>query len=171
MSVPRTLINKAALSVLVATITGCATPKDFYAADGSRADGTVDMAYDFRPFEKPVVNNQQAFSIAKQKCSVWGYNNAEPFGGQVINCYTKDGWGNCTAGQVIIKYQCIGNIDTSHPAAVAPASLRPTTGQSLTGAAALSKEEWRQQQIQLLKSETGLSYEEYQQRYRLIMEQ
>lgn len=35
----------------------------------------------------------------------------------------------------------------------------------------LSREQWREQQLQQLQSETGLSYEEYQRRYRQIMSQ
>lgn len=35
----------------------------------------------------------------------------------------------------------------------------------------LSREQWREQQLQQLQSETGLSYEEYQRRYRQIMGQ
>ncbi|WP_457787199.1 YecR family lipoprotein [Pseudomonas sp. PL-6] len=154
---------KALLAIVAAlTITGCATKKDFYAMGGSRADGTVDMAYDFRQFESPVVNPGQARTIARSKCRVWGYSDAEAFGGMTQNCYQRDGWGTCIAGQVIHKYQCIGNLNEApkvQSSGVAPASL----------SGAMSKDQWREHQLQQLKSEKGLSYEEYTRRYRAIM--
>lgn len=49
----------------------------------------------------------------------------------------------------------------------------PTSTPAVESAAPgqLSKEQWRSQQLEQLKSETGLSYEEYQRRYRQIMGQ
>ena len=160
------IATKALLALIAAiTITGCATKKDFYAMGGSRADGTVDMAYDFRQFESPVVNPAQAQSIAKSKCRVWGYSDAEAFGGVTQNCHQRDGFGTCVAGQVVHTYQCIGNLNEA-------AQAKPVSTQapaSLSGA--LSKDQWQQQQLQQLQSETGLSYEEYTRRYRQIMGQ
>lgn len=142
-------------------LTGCAVKKDFYAMGGSRADGTVSMAYDFKQFEQPVVNHQQALSIAKQKCSVWGYDNTEAFGGQTVNCQQRDGFGNCVAGQVVIQYQCLGNLDAGKNAPL----VRPVAA-SLSGD--ISKEQWKARQFQLLEQETSLSYEEYMNRRKAI---
>ncbi|MCY1503024.1 hypothetical protein D9M68_371370 [compost metagenome] len=47
----------------------------------------------------------------------------------------------------------------------APAALPATPGQPL------SRDQWKQQQLQKLDQETGLSYEEYQRRYREIVGQ
>lgn len=148
-------------------ITGCSTPKDFYATGGSRADGTVDMAYDIRQFEDPVVNMNQAQTIARNKCRVWGYQDAEPFGGKQQTCHQFNGYGTCIAGQVIIKYQCLGN---GNPVTTFSAAPAPTPATS-TPPGALSREQWKQQQLQRLESESGLSYEEYQRRYRAIVAQ
>lgn len=145
-----------------AVLTGCATPKDFYAVGGSRADGTVDMAYDFAQFEKPVVNKSQADRLANQKCSVWGYSSAEPFGGQTTNCQIRDGWGNCTAGQVIVKYQCLGDLDAAPSITTQP---QDSAGVDLT------KEQWQQRQLQKLLEDTSLDYEEYVARRRQILAQ
>lgn len=156
-----------ALSAALA-VTGCATKKDFYAMGGSRADGTVDMAYDFRQFEKPVVNVEQAKTIAKSKCRVWGYQDAEMFGGKRQQCHQIDGWGNCVAGQVTIQFQCIGSGDSgSSISTYAPA---PNSAPAAVPGS-LSRETWKQQQIDQLNRETGLSYEEYQRRYREIVGQ
>lgn len=62
----RIVVRIVASALAIFALSGCATRKDFYAMGGSRADGSVDMAYDFRPFEKPVVNQQQAYAIAKE---------------------------------------------------------------------------------------------------------
>ncbi|SDI06660.1 YecR family lipoprotein [Pseudomonas panipatensis] len=149
-------------------ITGCATKKDFYAMGGSRADGTVNMAYDFAQFEQPVVNMDQAKSIAKSKCQVWGYQDAEAFGGKTQHCNQFNGYGTCIAGQVVLQYQCIGN--GSDRASVA--SFTPLPAQAVAATAgALSRDQWKQQQLDKLNAETGLSYDEYQRRYRQIMGQ
>jgi hypothetical protein len=160
-------IPLAALALTAAiAATGCATKKDFYAMGGSRADGTVDLAYDFAPFEQPVVNVSQAQSIAKSKCQVWGYQEAEAFGGKQQNCHQFDGYGSCVAGQIVIKYQCIGTADRP-----VPTSFAPTAPQAAAPSGALSREQWQKQQLQKLDQETGLSYEEYQRRYREIVGQ
>ncbi|WP_280377525.1 YecR family lipoprotein [Pseudomonas sp. BN515] len=158
---PLALLSLAA----VLTISGCTTKKDFYAMGGSRADGTVDLAYDFAPFEQPVVNVSQAQSIAKSKCQVWGYQEAEAFGGQQQNCHQFNGYGSCVAGQIVVKYQCIGTADRP----VASSSFAPATPQATaTPSGALSRDQWKQKQLEKLDQETGLSYEEYQRRYKAI---
>lgn len=158
-------IPLAALIFAAALTTGCAVKKDFYATGGSRADGTVDMAYDFAQFEQPVVSQNQAQAIAQQKCAVWGYREAEAFGGKITNCNQRDGWGNCVAGQVVIKYQCIGDLGAPQVgrAVQASASSTPSNG-------SLSKTQWQQQQLDELANKS-MSYDQYQQEYRRIMGQ
>lgn len=112
--------------ILICTIalltTACASKRDFYAMSGSRADGTVDMAYDIHgPFDKPIINMNQAEEIASRKCSVWGYDTAEPFGGKSERCNQRNGFGDCMNGQVVIQYQCIGALEASR---AAPAKVR-----------------------------------------------
>lgn len=155
----------AAIAVIMTLSTGCAVKKDFYATGGSRADGTVDMAYDFAQFEQPVVNPSQAQSIAQQKCTVWGYREAEAFGGKTTNCNQRDGWGNCVAGQVVIKYQCIGDLS-----APSPEGVRQVSSTATPSAGYLSKAQWQQQQLDEL-SRKSIPYEQYQQEYRRIMGQ
>ena len=155
----------AAIAVIMTLSTGCAVKKDFYATGGSRADGTVDMAYDFAQFEQPVVNPSQAQSIAQQKCTVWGYREAEAFGGKTTNCNQRDGWGNCVAGQVVIKYQCIGDLSAPSPVVV-----RQVSSTATPSAGSLSKAQWQQQQLDELPRKS-IPYEQYQQEYRRIMGQ
>lgn len=160
-----TSIPLAAVMLAAALTTGCAVKKDFYATGGSRADGTVDMAYDFAQFEQPVVNPSQAQSIAQQKCTVWGYREAEAFGGKTTNCNQRDGWGNCVAGQVVIKYQCIGDLGATTPERVTQVSST-----AAPSAGSLNKAQWQQQQLDEL-SRKSIPYEQYQQEYRRIMGQ
>ncbi|WP_394561813.1 YecR family lipoprotein [Aquipseudomonas alcaligenes] len=158
---------RAATAVLfvcaLAALTGCAVKKDFYATGGSRADGTVDLAYDLKAFEKPVVDYKQAQRIAEQKCQVWGYVNAEPFGGQTTTCSSPDGFGGCDAGQVVIKYQCLGGDGVA--STPAPSVQPAATADDLT------KEQWKQQQLQELQKDTTLGYDEYMKRRKAILDQ
>ncbi|CAN7566188.1 YecR-like lipofamily protein [Pseudomonas sp. LjRoot277] len=148
------------LVVLAVVVSGCSSRKDFYATGGSRADGSIDMAYDFKAFETPVVDYKQAESIANSKCAVWGYDRAEPFGGQTQNCQARDGWGNCNAGQMIVKYQCIGNIT---PASQASAST-PTS----VPVGMLTPAQYKETRVKALMDQ-NLPYTEYQKQYQAIM--
>ncbi|MCX2898867.1 YecR family lipoprotein [Pseudomonas mandelii] len=148
------------LVMLAVAITGCSSRKDFYATGGSRADGSIDMAYDFKPFETPIVDINQAEAVASSKCAVWGYERAERFGGQIQNCRASDAWGNCTAGQVVVKYQCIGNITPSTQAA-APAVTPVAPG-------IMSAAQYKETRLKALMDK-NLPYSEYQKQYHAIM--
>ena len=147
-------------SVLLSLLTGCSAKTPFYANGGSRADGTVDMAYDTELFVNEVVNPTEAETIATQKCKVWGYESAEPFGGQTEKCFRRNGYGDCLRGQMIIKYQCIGDLGTP--------SSTPTPETSTAGQ--LTKEQYKKIQLdELLKK--NLPYDEYQRQYKAITSQ
>jgi hypothetical protein len=73
------------------------------ATGGSKADGTVDLSFNYGLFEKPVVDWQAALVTAKQKCAAWGYKDAESFGGQKRSCQD----GDCDNVIVTVTYQCI----------------------------------------------------------------
>jgi hypothetical protein len=154
-------MRKLLLLVMLAfVVTGCSSRKDFYATGGSRADGSIDMAYDFKPFETPIVDPKQAESIANSKCAVWGYNRAEPFGGQTQNCQVRDGWGNCTAGQMIVKYQCIGNIT--------PATQTTTSTLTAVPVGMLTPAQYKESRVKALMDQ-NLPYAEYQKQFQAIM--
>ena len=94
------------ISLFAVLLAGCAPPKSAvpYAIGGSRADASVEVAYDFSSFVKPPTN-YSLLNIARKKCRAWGYKNAEPFGGHRKNCRNN----YCLDGQVIIQYQCLGS--------------------------------------------------------------
>jgi hypothetical protein len=172
---------RALLVAVFVLLSACNTHKDFYATGGSRADGVIDVAYDFNSLETPVVDKRQAYAIAKSKCSLWGYQDAEPFGGQSQTCQARRGFGECSAWQVAIKYQCLGSLEQTprplnylgnQPPTAAPVRAQSDAPASLQSGAfqPMSKEAFQNEQVQKLMQE-NVSYEEYQRRYRIIMGQ
>lgn len=106
------------LALLTATLllSACATDKVLVPTGGSRADGTVELAYEVGGFEKPILNPGQGIAAARSRCSAWGYADAEPFGGEKRQCQYGTGYG-CDRWLVTVSYQCIGG---KAGAAVAP---------------------------------------------------
>lgn len=100
------LIRLTMLLVALATV-GCASVKVPQATGGSRADGVVEMSYQFGMFESPRVNWGEAQSSAAARCRAWGYTTAEAFGGALNQCQSTNGYGNCIQTLVTMKYQCI----------------------------------------------------------------
>ena len=92
---------------IIIFISGCATVKVPVATGGSRADGVIEMFYEYGIFEKPQVQWDQALVTAKERCKAWGYEDAEAFGGSTSKCQSYDSYGSCVWWLVTIKYQCI----------------------------------------------------------------
>lgn len=95
------------LATALVMLAGCATTKQYGATGGSRADGTVKLSYQYGGFEKPVVDPQQAITVARAKCSAWGYTDAEPFGMEISTCTASNQYG-CVQYVVTSEYQCLG---------------------------------------------------------------
>jgi hypothetical protein len=89
-------------------LSGCATTKNWSATGGSRADATVRLSYTYGPFEQPQANEQQALNLAAARCSAWGYQGAEAFGGAEQRCTMPGGMGGCNQFQVTKEFQCTG---------------------------------------------------------------
>lgn len=92
------------------TLAGCAVNKDWVAAGGSRADGTVKLAYEYGEFQKPMVSRDQAVRTATDRCAAWGYTGAEPFGEVLTNCINGNAYG-CNVYRVTAEFQCTGQPD------------------------------------------------------------
>jgi hypothetical protein len=88
-------------------LTACATEKVLQATGGSRADGTVELSYEYGMFEQPHIHTEEALETATKRCAAWGYTGAEPFGGQKNQCEQFSQYG-CTRNLVTISYQCTG---------------------------------------------------------------
>jgi hypothetical protein len=86
---------------------GCTTVKIPQPTGGSRADGTVQLAYEYGGFERPQVDWETANQIAADRCRAWGYSGAESFGGGVSQCTAYNAYG-CIRRFVTITYQCTG---------------------------------------------------------------
>jgi len=84
----------------------CATAKMWQATGGSRADGVVRLSYDYMVFEAPVVDALEGQRLASARCSAWGYDLAQPFGGQSRICL-DNGMDGCMSYRVTKEYQCI----------------------------------------------------------------
>lgn len=95
------------LFLLACVLTSCAVPKVGVPLAGSRADGTVQMAYEYGLFEAPVLNLDGTHANAAQTCAGWGYRDAQPFGGTMTRCEQTDGR-NCVRWLVTMGYQCVG---------------------------------------------------------------
>lgn len=96
------------LVAVVLLISGCVVQKELIPTGGSRADGTIELSYEYTEFQTPEVNIQQGIDSARQRCIAWGYADAEPFGGQKSTCQQLGGVSGCTKTLVTIEYQCIG---------------------------------------------------------------
>ena len=98
-----------AFAALVTSLS-CATVKVPQPIGGSRADGTVQLAYEYGGFERPQVDWDTANQIATERCRAWGYSDAESFGGGISECTAYNQYG-CFGFFVTITYQCISGSD------------------------------------------------------------
>lgn len=101
-------MRKFAIVFALAAIVGaCATTKTLTPIGGSRSDGVVRLAFSHGMFENPRVDMDAALRTAIERCRVWGYSSAEPFGGQTSQCQATGQYG-CTQTLVTVEYQCTG---------------------------------------------------------------
>jgi len=108
--------------VAVALLAGCTTVKDWTATGGSRSDGVVRLSYEHGEFEKAVLDESQAVSLATKRCATWGYTGAEAFGGVSRQCAQMGGMGGCARYIVTKEYQCTGQGNAQAPSVQVPAS-------------------------------------------------
>jgi hypothetical protein len=91
---------------LAMLIAGCATQVVPLPTSGSRADGVVNLSYEYGMFQSPQYNASQALTSAIGRCRAWGYTSAEPFGGIKTECNMRDLYGDCARYFATIAYQC-----------------------------------------------------------------
>ncbi len=101
-------MNKTILVALASVVlASCAVKKELVATGGSKADGTIELSYEYGPYEVPQINKAQGLEVAKKRCAAWGYKNAEEFGGFKTACNQFGGFGSCDRYIVTIQYQCL----------------------------------------------------------------
>ena len=104
----RTCVAAAIAAVLLA---GCAAgpPPKPVAIGGSKSDATVEMAASYNPHQHDNADWSTADAEASQRCQVWGYERAEPFGSEFKRCTYRDSiYGICAEITATRAYQCIG---------------------------------------------------------------
>ena len=94
------------LLILCFVTAGCARKAYLTPTGGSRADGTVDLSYEYGVLISPKVQWEPALQLAKERCAAWGYDSAERFGGEVKKCNYYNSHGNCLRWFVTVQYQC-----------------------------------------------------------------
>lgn len=96
-----------ALAAVLLLSACAATPVMFEPSGGSRADGVVELSYQYRVFQKPKVSFDQALDAANQTCAAWGYTGSRPFQGEQTQCV--DDTPNCGVFVVSVRFQCTGH--------------------------------------------------------------
>lgn len=89
----------------------CAVAVTPQSTGGSRADGTIEMSYQYGALTIPEPDWITAGREASQRCQNWGYTSAETFGTGVQSCVSADFYGNCNTYRVTQTYQCSGQPD------------------------------------------------------------
>jgi YecR-like lipoprotein len=100
-------MKKILFLTCASVLASCTVQRDAIPIGGSRADGTVELAYEFPDMANPQVDWNKAQLQAEQRCQAWGYTAAERFGGERRQCNAPSGYG-CMNWQVTVPYQCTG---------------------------------------------------------------
>jgi hypothetical protein len=108
--------------VSIAFLSGCAVQEQWAATGGSRADGTVQLSYEYGEFQEPEVDDAQGVELAASRCAAWGYTGSDPFGGVIRKCEAFGGYGNCLSWFVTKNYQCTGAPSSSNSPQIAGAA-------------------------------------------------
>lgn len=92
---------------LFVALAGCATVSQMTATGGSRADGIVRLSYEHGMLNKVNIDEADGLRTAQARCRIWGYKDAEAFGGVTRQCQGSGLYG-CNRWLVTKEYQCIG---------------------------------------------------------------
>ena len=105
------LLRITITTLAVIVLSSCAVKVKTAPVGGSRADGTIRLAYEFGELEVPEVNWAEADQQAQDRCQHWGYTGAERFGGGMQQCIGSGAFGGCGRYRVSIEYQCLGDLE------------------------------------------------------------
>lgn len=115
----------ALISAVLLSQSACYTPNPTWAAvGGSRADGTVRIAYEQGEFSNQSPMMEDGRRLAARRCSSWGYSDAEAFGGAIRKCIRGPGvLTNCALYQITFEFQCtmpVDNMNNGHGTEIYP---------------------------------------------------
>jgi len=85
-------------------LTACTTYKLWSVEDSDRDKGTVSLAYEYRKFESPQVDERAGVEMARERCRDWGYPSAQRKG-EDRKCMDGDEL-SCSRWRVIREYRC-----------------------------------------------------------------
>ncbi len=101
-----TLSKLAILPVFLAMV-ACASAPKWNPANSSRELAVARVSYEYAISDEPTLSDAQAFELAQNRCSTWGYSSAEMIPGELRDC-SVDGEGSCDLWKVTREYQCSG---------------------------------------------------------------
>lgn len=99
--------------VPILALTACASNSHWTAAGGNRDVGIVKLSYQYPESQPPSISDAQGEQLAANRCTVWGYSQADAIPGQVRECSEADG-GSCSLWTVTREYQCSGDATLAH---------------------------------------------------------
>jgi len=89
----------------IALFTNCEVDKYLAVSGGSKANGTVELFYDYGSFQKPILHMEQGKAEASRRCQNWGYSGSEFFDVYTKKCITATTSG-CSVWRVTYNCQC-----------------------------------------------------------------
>ena len=98
------ILGIAAVSLLL--ISACATDNTFRPTGASRAEGIVQLSYNYDLSDRPDLDWHSAENIAEERCINWGYSSAVKAGNGQQACLAQDVFGRCRSFQVNVNYHC-----------------------------------------------------------------
>lgn len=106
------------VTTLVAAVYGCASPEPIvvtpHATGGSKANGTVEMTYEYYRSEEPKLDRKATEAKALERCRVWGYDGAEAFDAVLHECLSSDNYG-CIHFRGTLDFQCTNTGGQTEP--------------------------------------------------------
>ena len=111
----KAIILAGIVSLILVGCTKTTVHKIPQATSGSKADGTVRLAYEVAATENVIPNWTKAEINALKRCQAWGYSRVDAFAGALTQC-TEIGRGlfvngavpGACARQIVYKdYQCL----------------------------------------------------------------
>ena len=103
-------IRLASIAALLLAVAGCTTYKLWTPYESDSDTATVRLAYEYRKFESPQVDERAGVNMARERCADWGYTDAARKG-EDRNCIDGDD-AHCSKWRVIREFRCLKNPKT-----------------------------------------------------------
>lgn len=91
------------LLLFIVGLSSCTVKKRLEIVDGSKADGTLTMAYTIKANQKAKFILEEARQEAVVKCKQWGYSDAEIFTAGMRECID---YRQLQCVRYMVKYKC-----------------------------------------------------------------